>query len=145
MIDIIYEVGVNNFINVIVVKFDCFNMVINNVGIVDKFDFVGIIFRVIWDCVIGINLIGMFFVLKVVVIVMENYLFCGGVIINIGCVVGYCGVNGGFVYIVSKYGVVGIIKNIVGYYGEKGINSIVFFFGGMDDINFLDNFVVGIN
>src|SRR5688572_10269559 len=104
MTDITYEAGVNNFTNAIAAKFDCLNMVINNAGIVDKFDPVGTTSRATWDRVIGINLTGMFLVSKAAVIVMENHSPCGGAIINIGCVAGYRGVNGGFAYTVSKHG-----------------------------------------
>jgi NAD(P)-dependent dehydrogenase (short-subunit alcohol dehydrogenase family) len=70
---------------------------------------------------------------------MESQPCPGGIIINIGSVASYKGLNAGAAYTVSKHGILGLSRNTAGFYGEKGIYSIALLLGGMDDTNIADH------
>lgn len=114
---------------VFVVVGDCIDGFVNVVGINDDFFFVGEIFDVVWDWVIVINFIVLFKFMCVVIFVMEK-VGCG-VIFNVLSEVGLCGNVLGNVYMVSKYGIIGVIKFVVFMYGLKGICVNFVVFGGV--------------
>ncbi|KXJ91619.1 hypothetical protein Micbo1qcDRAFT_203685 [Microdochium bolleyi] len=145
--DITDESAVEGLVASITAKFGRLDFVVNNAGILDKFDPVETTDKATWDRVIGVNLTGTFLVTKHAVgAFLAQQPQPGGTIINIGSVASYRGVNGGLAYTVSKHGVVGVTKNTAGHYGDKGISSIALLLGGMDDTNLVDAFKApGIN
>ena len=142
--DITDENAVNKFVETTVSKFGRLDMLVNNAGILDRFDPVGSTEKALWDRVIGINLTGTFLMSKAAVRAMEKQDPVGGTVVNIGSVASYRGVNAGAAYTASKHAVLGLTRNTAGVYGEKGIYCIALLLGGMDDTNIGDAFASGV-
>ncbi|KAI1843417.1 hypothetical protein JX265_013299 [Neoarthrinium moseri] len=134
---------VQRFFDDVVAKFGRLDMLINNAGVMDAFDPVGSTAESMWDRVISINLTGTFICTKAAVTAMEAQSPSGGVVISIGSVASYRGVNAGAAYTVSKHGMLGLMRNTAGYYGEKGIFSLALLLGGMDDTHISESFLNG--
>ncbi|KAL4974907.1 hypothetical protein BDW66DRAFT_138829 [Aspergillus desertorum] len=137
--DITDEEAVEDLTKRIRDKFGRLDMLINNAGVMDAFDPVGTTTKETWDRVIGINLTGAFLTTKAAVALMESQPHPGGIIINIGSVASYKGLNAGAAYTASKHGILGLSRNTAAFYGEKGIYSIALLLGGMDDTNIADH------
>ncbi|KAI1344237.1 short chain dehydrogenase [Xylariaceae sp. FL0016] len=142
-VDVTKSEEVQGFVQGVVAKFGRIDMLVNNAGVMDAFDPVGTTAESMWDRVISINLTGTFHCTKAAVNAMEAQSPPGGVVISIGSVASYRGVNAGAAYTVSKHGLLGLVRNTAGYYGEKGIFSIALLLGGMSDTNIGEGFATG--
>lgn len=142
--DITDETAVATFFTNAAAKFGRIDMLINNAGIMDKFDAAGTLPLDLWNKVLGVNLTGAYLCTKAAVNAFESQSPSGGTIINISSVAGVRGFAAGAAYTVSKHGLLGLMKNTATFYGPKGINSIAFLMGGMDT-NIVDVFATGFN
>ncbi|KAI0439913.1 NAD(P)-binding protein [Xylaria telfairii] len=138
------EAAVEAFFNSVVAKFGRVDMLINNAGVMDKFDAAGTTPLDIWNRVIGVNLTGAYLCTKAAVNAFEAQSPSGGTIISIGSVASVRGLNAGAAYTASKHGLLGLMRNTAGFYGPKKIYSILFLMGGMDT-NIIDVFATGFN
>ncbi|KAJ8104879.1 hypothetical protein ONZ43_g7648 [Nemania bipapillata] len=142
--DITDETAVTTFFTNAFTKFGRIDMLINNAGVMDKFDAAGTLSLDMWNRVIGVNLTGAYLCTKAAVNVFEKQSPVGGTIISIGSIASYRGINAGLAYTVSKHGLLGLVRNTASFYGPKGIYSIAFLMGGMDT-NIIDVFATGFN
>lgn len=139
------EEAVNKFFAEASAKFGRVDMLINNAGVMDKFDAAGTTPLDLWNRVISINLTGAFLCSKAAVNAFETQSpSSGGTIINICSVAAIRGLSAGAAYTASKHGLLGLTKNTAGFYGPKGIYSIAFVMGGMET-NIVDVFATGFN
>ncbi|KAH8162032.1 hypothetical protein CIB48_g6211 [Xylaria polymorpha] len=144
--DITDEAAVEAFFGSAVAKFGRVDMLINNAGVMDKFDAAGTTALDVWNRVIGVNLTGAYLCTKAAVNAFEAQQSppSGGTIINIGSVASVRGLNAGAAYTASKHGLLGLMRNTAGFYGPKKIYSILFLMGGMDT-NIIDVLATGFN
>ncbi|KAI0418419.1 hypothetical protein F5X98DRAFT_118773 [Xylaria grammica] len=142
--DITDETAVNTFFTSVSAKFGRIDLLVNNAGIMDKFDGVGTTSADMWNRIIGVNLTGAYLCTKAAVNAFEAQSPVGGTIINIASISAVRGLNAGAAYTASKHGLLGLVRNTAGFYGPKGIYSIAFLMGGMDT-NILDAFATGVN
>ncbi|KAI8624748.1 NAD(P)-binding protein [Xylariaceae sp. FL1651] len=142
--DITEETAVNKFFGEVSAKFGRIDMLINNAGIMDKFDGAGTTPWDIWNRVIGVNLTGAFLCTKAAVNAFEAQSPTGGTIVSIGSIASQRGLSAGAAYTASKHGLLGLMRNTAGFYGPKGIYSITLLMGGMET-NIVDIFATGIN
>lgn len=142
--DITDETAVNAFFASVTAKFGRIDMLVNNAGVMDKFDAAGTLPLEIWNRVIGVNLTGAYLCTKAAVNIFEAQSPPGGTIINIGSIASTRGLMGGAAYTVSKHGLLGLVKNTASFYGPKRIYSIAFLMGAMET-NIVDVFATGYN
>ncbi|KAI0906325.1 hypothetical protein F4823DRAFT_88869 [Ustulina deusta] len=142
--DITDETAVNNFFARTTAQFGRIDMLINNAGVMDKFDPAGTLPLDLWNRVIGVNLTGTYLCTKAAINAFETQSPSGGTIISIGSIASLRGLNAGAAYTVSKHGLLGLVRNTAGFYGPKGIYSIAFLMGGMET-NIVDVFATGFN
>ncbi|KAH9895452.1 short chain dehydrogenase [Xylariomycetidae sp. FL2044] len=143
-VDITSSEAVQGFFRDVAARFGRVDMLVNNAGVMDTFDPVGSTTESMWDRVLSVNLTGAFLCTRAAVNAMETQSSpAGGVIISIGSVASYRGVNAGAAYTVSKHGLLGLVRNTAGFYGEKGIFSIALLLGGMDDTHLSESFMKG--
>ncbi|KAI1308771.1 hypothetical protein F5Y03DRAFT_81549 [Xylaria venustula] len=142
--DITNETAVNAFFSSVTAKFGRIDMLVNNAGIMDKFDPAGSLPLDLWNRVIGVNLTGTYLCTKAAINAFEAQSPSGGTIISIGSISSVRGISAGAAYTVSKHGLLGLVRNTAGFYGSKGIYSIAFLMGGMDT-NIVDVFATGYN
>ncbi|RYP79424.1 hypothetical protein DL770_006661 [Monosporascus sp. CRB-9-2] len=133
--DVTDEAAVNELVDAVVAKFGRIDVLVNNAGIADTFDPIGILSKETWDRVLNINLTGSFLPAKAAVNAMEKQSPPGGVIIQIGSTASSRGMEAGVAYTVSKHGVEALVKNTAGFYGPKGIYAIGLMLGAMIDTN----------
>ncbi|KAI0117945.1 NAD(P)-binding protein [Nemania sp. FL0031] len=138
------ETEVNDFFTKASAKFGRIDMMINNAGVMDKFDPAGTLPLDLWNHVIGVNLTGAYLCTKAAVSAFEKQEPSGGTIINIGSLASFRGLSAGAAYTVSKHGLLGLARNTASFYGPKGIYSITFLMGGMET-NIIDVFATGFN
>ena len=149
--DVTSESAVSDFVSAAVSRFGRVDMLVNNAGVMDGFDPAGSASKDLWDRVIGVNLTGPFLMSREVIRAIEARQqsipggSSGGVIINIGSISSYKGLNAGAAYTASKHGLLGLTKNTAGFYGDKGIYCIALLLGGMDDTNVTDAFTGSLN
>ncbi|GAP93183.1 putative short chain dehydrogenase protein [Rosellinia necatrix] len=142
--DITDETAVNAFFASVSAKFGRIDMLINNAGVMDKFDPAGSLPMDIWNRVIGVNLTGAYLCTKAAVNAFEAQSPSGGTIISICSVASVRGLNAGAAYTASKHGLMGLVRNTASFYGPKGIYSVAFLMGGMNT-NIVDVFATGYN
>ncbi|KAI1437419.1 NAD(P)-binding protein [Xylaria sp. CBS 124048] len=142
--DITDETAVNDLFASTSSKFGRVDMLINNAGLMDRFDPVGDLPADLWNRVIGVNLTGTFLCTKAAVKTFEAQTPVGGTIINICSISSLRGVAAGAAYTASKHGMLGLTKNTAGIYGSKGIYSLAFIMGAMHT-NIQDAFATGMN
>ncbi|KXL43404.1 hypothetical protein M433DRAFT_70088 [Acidomyces richmondensis BFW] len=111
-------------------RFGHLDYVVNNCGIMDKFDPVGDMERGLWDRVIAVNLTAPAMVTKRAVNMMLKHSIKGS-IVNIASIAGVRGFCSGAAYTASKHGVIGLTKNTAAYYADKGIRCNALMAGGM--------------
>ncbi|TRX93242.1 hypothetical protein FHL15_005821 [Xylaria flabelliformis] len=138
------EAAVSAFFGDVVAKFGRIDMLINNAGVMDKFDAAGTTALDMWNRVIGVNLTGAYLCTKAAVNAFQAQTPAGGTIISICSVASVRGLNAGAAYTASKHGLLGLMRNTAGFYGPKKIYSIAFLMGGMDT-NIIDVFSTGFN
>ncbi|KAI0536154.1 hypothetical protein GGR58DRAFT_404915 [Xylaria digitata] len=142
--DITDETAVNTFFANASAKFGRIDLLVNNAGIMDRFDAAGTTPLDLWNRVIGVNLTGAYLCTKAAINAFEAQSPSGGTIISIGSIASVRGLNAGAAYTASKHGLLGLVRNTAGFYGPKGIYSIAFLMGGMDT-NVIDAFATGVN
>jgi NAD(P)-dependent dehydrogenase (short-subunit alcohol dehydrogenase family) len=130
--NIVDEAAVTSFFSDVSAKFGRIDMLINNAGVMDKFDGAGSAPLDLWNRVMGVNLTGAFLCTKAAVNAFEAQSPSGGTIISIGSVASIRGTMAGAAYTASKHGLLGLMKHTAGWYGSKGIYSITFLLGGMN-------------
>ncbi|KAK1656149.1 short chain dehydrogenase [Colletotrichum phormii] len=151
VVDVTSESSVEALIKGTVERFGRLDIVVNNAGVMDKFDPAADCAKETWDRVLAINLTGPFLTTKHAV---NQFLAQGGasgsggpagLIVNIGSNASYRGLASGIAYTASKHGVMAVTKNTAGFYGDKGIYSVALLLGGMDTTNIMDAFAEGVN
>ncbi|KAI1329095.1 hypothetical protein F5Y16DRAFT_133479 [Xylariaceae sp. FL0255] len=142
--DITSEESVTSFFGAATAKFGRLDILINNAGIMDKFDPAGETELNLWQRVIGVNLTGAFLCTKAAIKAFEAQEPCEGIIINIASIAALRGLNAGVAYTASKHGLLGLMRNTAGIYGPKGIYSIALLMGGMET-NIADAMATGYN
>ncbi|KAI0403374.1 NAD(P)-binding protein [Xylaria palmicola] len=142
--DITSESAVSSFFSSVVARFGRIDMLINNAGIMDKFDPAGTLPLELWNSVIGVNLTGAYLCTKAAVNAFSAQSPSGGTIINISSIASLRGLSAGAAYTVSKHGLLGLMRNTAGFYGPKGIYSLAFLMGGMET-NIHEQFASGFN
>ncbi|KAK5110901.1 hypothetical protein LTR62_005439 [Meristemomyces frigidus] len=101
-------------------RFGGVDFVVNNAGVMDRFDPAGSMERSLWDRVIAINLTAPAMVTQRAVNMMLKH-GTKGSIVNISSVAGVRGFANGAAYTASKHGLLGLTKNTGAFYKSKGI------------------------
>ncbi|KAL6694440.1 hypothetical protein J3F84DRAFT_376845 [Trichoderma pleuroticola] len=142
------EESVKALIEKSVAHFGRLDIVINNAGIMDKFDPVGDCDKKLWDNILAVNLTGSFLVTKYALPHLQASVEAGkpgSLIINIGSTASFSGLTAGAAYTASKHGLIALTKHTAGFYGPKGIYSVALQPGGMNETNISDAFAAGMN
>lgn len=109
-------------------KYGRIDGLVNNAGIVDRFQPVGSLEDEVWERVLGVNLNGpMYTTRRAVQFMLEG---SGGSIVNISSFAGASGAVSGVAYAVSKHGLVGLTRNTAWMYLQKGIRCNAIMPGG---------------
>ncbi|KAI9833007.1 MAG: hypothetical protein M1819_003839 [Sarea resinae] len=125
-------------------RFGRLDVLVNNAGIMDRFDPVGDLEKDLWDRVIAVNLTAPYLTSKLAVNHFLSHETGKGVILNIGSASGLCGFRAGAAYTASKHGLVGLTKNTASFYGKRGIRCNAILPGAMET-NVGDAFKSGMN
>ncbi|KAL3484599.1 hypothetical protein BJX62DRAFT_248312 [Aspergillus germanicus] len=125
-------------------EFGTLNILVNNAGIMDRFDPAGDLDPVLWDQVIAVNLTAPFLLTKKAIQIFLAQEKPDGYILNIASMAGKVGLAAGAAYTASKHGLVGLTKNTSSFYADKGIRCNAFMMGAMNT-NISDAFRSGIN
>ncbi|TFB00705.1 Short chain dehydrogenase andC [Trichoderma ghanense] len=136
------EDSVKTLVDQSVAHFGHLDIVINNAGIMDKFDPAADCDKKMWDSILAVNLTGAFLVTKYA---LPHLLAAGGLVINIGSTASFSGLTAGVAYTASKHGLVALTKHTAGFYGPKGVYSVALMPGGMNETNISDAFASGMN
>ncbi|KAJ5239910.1 hypothetical protein N7468_004529 [Penicillium chermesinum] len=142
--DITNQEAVASLFQEIVGEFGRLDILINNAGIMDKFDPVGDLEVELWNRVMAVNLTAPFILSKLAVRNMLEQPNPNGQIVNIISVAGKAGWASGAAYTSSKHGLVGLTKNTAAFYGSKGIRCNALMMGGMNT-NIGDNMKSNMN
>ncbi|KAK4102917.1 NAD(P)-binding protein [Parathielavia hyrcaniae] len=129
--DVTDEAAVQKLVDSAITKFGRLDVLVNNAGVMDRFEPAGACSKETWDRVLDINLNGPFLATKAAIAQFEKQESGGGVIINICSTASNQGFKSGAAYTVSKAGLAALTKNTAGFYGDKGIYCIGLILGGM--------------
>lgn len=144
-VDITDEAAIQHLVDEILVKFGRLDVLVNNAGVMDRFDPVAELDQEVWARLLNINLTGSFLCAKAAVNAFLKQ-GDGGLIIQIGSNASYTGHKSGLAYTVTKHGVLALVKHTASFYGDQGIYSICLMLGAMPDTNIADSFsTTGIN
>lgn len=117
--DITKEDDIEKMISLALTKFGKLNILVNNAGIMDRFEPVSELSNQQWEQVLKINLEGP---MKTMRKACQIFLQQGnGVILNIASVGGLFGARAGAAYTACKHGLIGLTKNTGYYYAKDGI------------------------
>ncbi|TKA77970.1 hypothetical protein B0A49_02430 [Cryomyces minteri] len=150
-IDITDESQIVSLFEHCIAKFGRVDVLVNNAGLMDHFDPVGVIKitggaadldKALWDTVIAVNLTAPYLVSKHAVKHMQEER--SGVILNISSAAGVAGFRAGAAYTASKHGLIGLTKNTAAYYSKKGIRCNAILPGAMKT-NIADALATGMN
>ncbi|PYH87546.1 short chain dehydrogenase/oxidoreductase [Aspergillus ellipticus CBS 707.79] len=142
--DVTSSTEVQSLFDSIVAQFKHLDILINNAGVMDRFEPVGDLDEALWDKVLAVNLTAPFLLSKLAVKSMLAKEVVDGCILNIVSTAGKAGYVAGAAYTASKHGLVGLTKNTATFYGAKGIRCNALMVGGMMT-NITDAFATGIN
>ncbi|KAE8334958.1 hypothetical protein BDV24DRAFT_169688 [Aspergillus arachidicola] len=142
--DITSASAVQSLFDTIVSEFGKVDILINNAGIMDRFDPVGDLDEELWDRVMAVNLTAPFLLSRLAVRNMLEQPNPDGYIMNIVSLAGKAGWTAGAAYTASKHGLVGLTKNTAAFYGNKGIRCNALMIGGMAT-NITEAFMAGVN
>ncbi|KAL6872532.1 hypothetical protein HDV57DRAFT_505405 [Trichoderma longibrachiatum] len=140
------EASVKALIDQSVAHFGHLDIVINNAGIMDKFDPAADCDTKLWDAILAVNLTGAFLVTKHALphLLLQQH-SSGSLIVNIGSTASFSGLTAGVAYTASKHGLVALTKHTAGFYGPRGVYSVALMPGGMNETNISDAFAAGMN
>jgi NAD(P)-dependent dehydrogenase (short-subunit alcohol dehydrogenase family) len=150
-VDVTNEDSVKALVEQTVSHFGHLDIVINNAGIMDKFDPIGDCEPGMWHSVLAVNLTGPYLVTKHALPHLQARSDArgggdlGSLIINIGSTASFSGLTAGAAYTVSKHGLVAMTKHSAGFYGPKGVYSVALQPGGMNETNISSAFAAGMN
>ncbi|KAJ5924335.1 hypothetical protein N7466_008522 [Penicillium verhagenii] len=130
--DITSQSEVEALFEQIIQEFGKIDVLVNNAGIMDRFDGAADLDPELWNRVIAINLTAPFLLSKLAVRNMLEQEKPQGRIINIVSIAGKAGGAAGAAYTASKHGVVGLTKNTAAFYGDKGIRCNALMMGAMN-------------
>jgi NAD(P)-dependent dehydrogenase (short-subunit alcohol dehydrogenase family) len=103
---------------------------VNNAGIIDRFQPVGTVEDEVWNRVLGVNLNGpMYTSRRAVQIMLESG---GGSIVNISSFAGTSGALSGVAYAASKHALLGLTRNTAWMYMNRGIRCNAILPGGVE-------------
>ncbi|RFU80216.1 short chain dehydrogenase [Trichoderma arundinaceum] len=145
------EASVKKLLEQTVEHFGHLDVLVNNAGIMDKFDPVGDCDTQLWNSILSVNLTGSFLVTKYALPHLQAQATArgggpaGSLIINIGSTASFSGLTAGAAYTASKHGLVALTKHTAGFYGPKGVYSVALQPGGMTETNIADAFAAGMN
>jgi NAD(P)-dependent dehydrogenase (short-subunit alcohol dehydrogenase family) len=128
-------------------RFGQLDVLVNNAGIMDRFDPPGECDKGVWDRVLAVNLTGPFVLSKLAI---KEFLRDGreggkgGSILNVGSIAALRGGSAGAAYTVSKHGLMGLTKNITAHYTKQSIRCNIIMPGAMQT-NIASAFVNGFN
>ncbi|KAF2088719.1 short-chain dehydrogenase/reductase SDR [Saccharata proteae CBS 121410] len=128
--DVSDERSCRNLVEQCLTVFGRLDVLINNAGIMDKFDGVADCEMELWQRVIGVNLTGPFMLSKLAV---RQFLEQGGGgnIVNVGSASSTRGATAGAAYTASKHGLLGLTRNTAANYMKKGVRCNIVLPGGM--------------
>ncbi|GAB7338407.1 hypothetical protein MBLNU457_4701t2 [Dothideomycetes sp. NU457] len=129
--DITNETALQALFKVVADKFNQVDIVVNNAGIMDRFEPVGELSMELWNKIIAVNLTAPFAVSKLAV---NHFLEQGvqGCIVNVGSASSEVGFAAGAAYTASKHGLIGLTKNTAAFYASKGIRCNAIMPGAME-------------
>lgn len=104
------------------------DVLINNAGIMDRFDGVAEVSDEMWDRVMGINVNGAMYCSRAAIPHMQKR--GSGVVINIGSTSCYSGAAAGVAYAVSKHALAGLTQSIAWHYAQQNIRCVAIAAGG---------------
>ncbi|KAJ5780732.1 Glucose/ribitol dehydrogenase [Penicillium paradoxum] len=142
--DITNTSEVESLFETIIGEYGKIDVLVNNAGIMDRFDPIGDLDMNLWNRVIAINLTAPALLSQLAVRNMLQQPKPDGRIINIVSAAGKAGWASGAAYTASKHGLVGLTKNTASFYGNKGIKCNALMLGGMAT-NIVDAFSTGIH
>ncbi|GES61720.1 short-chain dehydrogenase/oxidoreductase [Aspergillus terreus] len=142
--DITSAAAVQSLFDEITATLQNVDVLVNNAGIMDRFDPVGDLDEGLWNKVIAVNLTAPYLLSKLAVRDMLKQSSPDGCIINIVSLAGKAGWAAGAAYTASKHGLVGLTKNTAAFYGNQGIRCNALMMGGMNT-NITDAFMAGVN
>ncbi|KAH6604424.1 short chain dehydrogenase [Trichoderma cornu-damae] len=149
--DVADEESVKALVGQTVQLFGRLDVLVNNAGIMDKFDPVGDCDTKLWESVLAVNLTGAFLVTKHALPHLQAQAEArgggpsGSLIINVGSTASFSGLTAGAAYTASKHGLVALTKHTAGFYGPRGVYSVALQPGGMTETNINDAFAAGMN
>ncbi|KAK5055390.1 hypothetical protein LTR84_013140 [Exophiala bonariae] len=120
------------------------DVLINNAGLMDRFDPVGDLEQDLWAKVIAVNLTAPYLLSKLAVRHFLARAATNAAIVNIGSLSSQTGFSAGAAYTASKHGLLGLSKNTAAFYRDKGIRCNLIMPGGMQT-NITTAFAQGIN
>jgi len=125
-------------------KFGRLDVLVNNAGIMDKFDPVGELEKSMWDKVIAVNLTAPMMTSKLAVQQFLKQEPAGGAILNVASIASVKGFPAGAAYVASKHGVIGLTKNTAVFYAKQNIRCTAILPGPMQT-NVADAYAGGLN
>ncbi|KEF56491.1 oxidoreductase [Exophiala aquamarina CBS 119918] len=128
----------------IIQKLGKLDVLVNNAGIMDRFDPAGDLEKDLWDKVIAVNLTAPYLLTRLAV---RHFLERGATdasILNVGSLSSQGGFFAGAAYTASKHGLLGLSKNTAAFYRDKGIRCNLIIPSGMQT-NIVTAFAQGTN
>lgn len=106
------------------------HVLINNAGIMDRFQGVATLDDATWERVMAVNVFGPMHLMRVAV--RHMVVHGGGAIVNVASVAGVGGGAAGAAYTASKHALVGLTKNTAVVYGPEGVRCNALVVGGVE-------------
>ncbi|PSK50428.1 Levodione reductase [Elsinoe australis] len=118
--DISDEAALNKLFSEAISKFGQVDILINNAGIMDRFEPVGELDKSYWDRVLNVNLTAPYMTSKRLANHVQEKGHKGA-IVNVSSLAGTTGWAAGAAYTASKWGLIGLTKNIAAFYADKNV------------------------
>lgn len=117
------------FVSLAVSRFGRIDVLINNAGILDRWQGIGEVQDDVWERVMGVNLMGTMYTTRKAVQYMRKS--GGGSIVNVSSTAAMSGANAGAAYTTSKTAVVGLTRNTAWMYTLENIRCNAICPGGV--------------